>query len=127
MNDRDDVVEANTEFYDAFESLEIERMTAVWARESSIKVVHPGWPLLTGWEPVMQSWELIFENASMMSFTVDNTEATVEGDWAWVSCTEHLMSVQNGQVSEGKVQTTNIFKRTDGRWLMVHHHGSPSG
>ncbi|MCI0821688.1 MAG: nuclear transport factor 2 family protein [Chloroflexi bacterium] len=26
---------------------------------------------------------------------------------------------------ESRVQTTNIFRRRDGRWAMVHHHGSP--
>jgi len=127
MTDADAVLEANDGFYRAFESLDIVKMAEAWLQAPDVKVVHPGWPLLSGWEPVMRSWERIFESASMMSFTIADAEATVEGDWAWVSCTENLMSVQNGQVSEGKVQATNIYKRVEGRWLLMHHHGSPVG
>ncbi len=119
------VVEANEGFYRAFETLDIDRMTAVWARDETVRCVHPGWALLQGWTGVMESWERIFDNATMMHFIITGTETSVEGDSAWVACTENLTQVMNGQVVESRVQTTNIFRRREGRWLMVHHHGSP--
>ena len=119
------VVEANEGFYRAFETLDIDRMTAVWARDETVRCVHPGWALLQGWTDVMESWERIFDNATMMHFIITGTETSVEGDWAWVARTEHLTQVMNGQVVESRVQTTNIFRKREGRWLMVHHHGSP--
>ena len=121
------VMDANLAFYRAFESLQLEEMGKVWARGVAVRCVHPGWPLLRGWDDVMASWERIFENASMMKFAITGAEAEVEDDWAWVACMENIMSVQDGRVGEGKVQATNIFRKIEGRWLVVHHHGSPVG
>jgi ketosteroid isomerase-like protein len=27
--------------------------------------------------------------------------------------------------SQARVEATNVFERHGGRWLLVHHHGSP--
>ena len=125
LSDEAAVLEANVGFYRAFESLSADAMAAVWAEEEPVRCVHPGWPLLSGRENVLQSWARIFDNAAMMQFNVTDAEASVEGDWAWVVCTERLTSVQGDQVAEGRIQTTNLFRKHEGRWLMVHHHGSP--
>jgi ketosteroid isomerase-like protein len=81
--------------------------------------------LVSGREAVLASWERIFDNAGMMQFTVADAEAHIDGDLAWVICTERLTSVQGGQVVEGLVQATNLFRRQNGEWRMIHHHGSP--
>ncbi len=119
------VEQANRGFYRAFESLDIIEMGKVWAQGEPVRCVHPGWALLQGWEEVMGSWQRIFENATMMQFTITGLEVTVEGAWAWVACTENIMSVNDAQVAESRVQATNIYKLGEGKWLMVHHHGSP--
>ena len=119
------VREANQRFYRAFESLDVDQMGAVWAGEDSITCVHPGWPLIKGRDAVLGSWSRIFENTTLMQFTITGAEIVVDGDWGWVSCTENITSVIDGRVTEGKVQATNIYVRRMGRWLTVHHHGSP--
>jgi uncharacterized protein (TIGR02246 family) len=125
MPDDAAVEEANAAFYQAFEMLDSDLMAEIWADDDSIRCVHPGWALLAGRAPVLESWARIFDNAAMMKFDIANTEITVEGSLAWVNCTERLTSVQGGRVSEGSVQTTNLFRKQDGRWLLIHHHGSP--
>lgn len=119
------VREANLRFYRAFESLDVDQMKAVWVGEDSVTCVHPGWPLLRGRDSVMSSWKRIFENTTLMHFNITDTQVTVAGDWAWVTCTENITSVVDGKVTAGKVQATNIYTRRLGRWLTVHHHGSP--
>ena len=128
MNISDDtaaVREANLSFYRAFESLDRATMEDVWSRDMPVMCVHPGWPKLMGWDVVMGSWERIFDNTSMMQFTITEDEIAVDGNLAFVVCTENITSVADGRVSEVKVQATNIYQRGGGRWLMVHHHGSP--
>ena len=122
-----EVERANEAFYQAFESLDVKRMAAVWADGEHITVVHPGWPLIQGHEPVMASWARIFEHASLMRFRVTATTCTVVGEWAWVTCTENITSVNDGRVGEGCVQATNIYVKRGALWLCVHHHGSPLG
>jgi len=42
MSDRESVLAANRAFYDAFESLDAEKMEAVWLRDPRIICIHPG-------------------------------------------------------------------------------------
>ena len=121
------VLAANAAFYAAFESLSIEDMDAVWAYEEPVLCVHPGWPLLSTREQVMESWRRIFENASLMRFDITGAQVVVEGDAAWVSCTENLTQVLDGRVAEAKIQATNLFRRHLGEWRVAHHHGSAVG
>ena len=119
------VLDGNLNFYRAFESLDIQQMESAWADGEEVRCVHPGWGLLTGWTDVMNSWATIFENTSLMQFRITDAQVHVAGDYAWVVCVENITSVVDGNVTEFKVLTTNILAHRDGRWLMVHHHGSP--
>ena len=87
MSDEAEVIEANARFYRAFEALDIHEMDRVWAHGPHVKCVHPGWPLLTGWDAVRESWDTIFTNTEEMRFTLSNVSAAVGGDLAWVTCT----------------------------------------
>ena len=120
------VREANLGFYRAFESLDVDRMADVWAHDADVKCIHPGWPLLRGWDAIFGSWGRIFDNTTMMQFAITEVEVSLESEWAWVTCTENLTSVVDGGVNQGVVQATNIYYKQGGRWLLVHHHGSPS-
>ena len=50
-----EVFDDNSTFYKAFESFDINMMEKVWLKEGYIRCIHPGWSLLKGWEPVMDS------------------------------------------------------------------------
>ena len=125
MADEAAVIVANAVFYDALDNLDLDRMDAVLATEEPVRVVHPGWPLVSGREAVLASWERIFDNAAMMQFSITDAEVSIEGAFAWVTCTENLTTVVDARVNEARVQTTNLFHKVDGLWLLVHHHGSP--
>ena len=124
-DDCDAVIAANTAFYRAFESLNLTRMEDVWLRAANVKCVHPGWGLLVGWGPVMESWQRIFANTVAMHFTLTGIHVEVVGDLAWVVLTENLESQHREGSAAAQVQATNIFERQEGRWFLVHHHGSP--
>ncbi len=125
VNDRDDVLAANEAFYAAFESLDADRMQAVWLKESYITCTHPGWARLIGWGSVMQSWREIFSSTFGMKFVIADEMAHAIGDLGWVTCTEHIESRVYDGVSHATVIATNLFERRQGAWWLVHHHGSP--
>ncbi len=124
-HDPEAVLAANARFYDAFRSLTLERMEAVWLQSSAISCVHPGWGALVGWGPVMESWGRIFGNTLEMRLTIANVHVEVHGDVAWVLLTEELESHHRDGKITAHVQATNVFRREGGGWLLVHHHGSP--
>ncbi len=125
MTDPAPAVEAaNAGFYRAFEALDLAAMDRVWAHGAYVKCVHPGWPLLVGWDAVRASWEQIFASTAEMRFTVADVRVASVGNLAWVTCTENILSEVRGRVGVTTVLATNVFERVDGRWRLVHHHAS---
>jgi len=125
-----EVFSANQRFYEAFGSLEIQRMAAVWRQDDDVQCIHPGWPRLAGWRAVRDSWIRIFNNTRSMTFQITDTKITVQHSVAWVVCVERITMVIDEEPQETQVLATNLFVRQDDQpgepcWLMVHHHGSP--
>jgi ketosteroid isomerase-like protein len=119
-----EVEEANARFYRAFETLDLAEMDRVWAHGEFVKCVHPGWPLLTGWEAVRESWQSIFANTSEMRFTISEIGVVVRAGLAWVTCTENILAEVGGRLTVTSVLATNLFERGRDGWLMIHHHAS---
>ena len=115
---------ANARFYEAFEALDLAAMVEVWAHGPQVKCVHPGWPLLVGWDAVRESWRAIFANTEEMRFTIADIRAERAGELGWVTCTENILSDVGGRVAVTAILATNVFVREDDQWLMVHHHAS---
>ncbi len=125
MSDRDAVLNANRSFYEAFQSLDVEKMEKVWARDPSIICIHPGWRKLSGWGPIMSSWERIFENVFEMKFELGDTNVSISGDLAVVVVEEDLTQRGYDGISRSQVIATNVYERIGDAWFMVMHHGSP--
>ena len=120
----DAVRHANQEFYAAFESLNIQRMEAVWAHDDFVECVQPGWDLLLGWDDVRERWARVFVNTSRVRVGLSGVRIRVEGTVGWVACTVRLTTAFVEDFDEAIVQATNIFIYRDGRWLLVVHHAS---
>ena len=125
MSDQEQVLEANQRFYQAFESLEIEKMEQIWLQAPHIVCIHPGWRRLSGWGPIMESWEQIFQSTFEMKFDLTDAEVTLHGDIAIVVAQENLTQRGYDGGTRSVVQATNVFERTGNRWYLVLHHGSP--
>jgi ketosteroid isomerase-like protein len=119
-----EIAQANRAFYHAFEALKIEEMEKVWAKDADIQCGHPGWRMLRGWGPVMQSWRRIFENTPSMQFTLTDVKIEIRGEVGWVTLYENINSSIEGQNYSAAVLTTNIFQKTEEGWRMILHHGS---
>jgi ketosteroid isomerase-like protein len=122
--DEQEVANANLAFYRAFESLDIKRMESLWANDTEVQCGHPGWCILRGWKPVMESWRRIFENTPSIHFTLTDVKIEVHGKLAWVTLYENLNSVVENQKVSASILTTNIFQKNSDGWHMIHHHGS---
>ena len=118
------VEQANARFYQAFETLDLTQMETVWSHGEHVKCVHPGWPLLVGWDAVRSSWATIFANTGEMRFTLSDVRASASGDLAWVTCTENIFSEVQGRLAVTSVLATNLFERAADGWRLVHHHAS---
>ncbi len=125
MSDREQVLEANRAFYQAFESLELEKMESVWLQEPHIVCIHPGWRRLSGWGPIMNSWERIFESTFEINFELSEVDVMLRGDVGVVVVQENLTQRDYDGMTRTVVMSTNVFERVGSRWYLVLHHGSP--
>ena len=122
MTDLDRVLAANQSFYDAHEARDINAMATIWERSDRVVCVHPGWPILRGWDDVVQSWAGIFRGPASNQFILTNESVSMKGDVAWVSLDENLVDATGAAT----VAATNLFVRDhEGEWKLVTHHGSP--
>jgi ketosteroid isomerase-like protein len=115
-DDDDDVLAANRAFYEAFRGDDIVAMDAVWARDTPVACVHPGWPPLLGRGRVMASWRGILSSGAP-PIRAESPHVLRFGDAASVLCFE--------VVPGGRLAATNLFVREGGAWRMVHHHAGP--
>jgi ketosteroid isomerase-like protein len=115
------VLAANQAFYDAHEARDLVAMTAVWEHSDRVVCTHPGWPILRTWAVVEDSWRRILEGPGRNQFIITNEAVAIDGDLAWVTCDENLVS--GG--ATGTVAATNLFVRHRDGWRLVVHHASP--
>ncbi|HLK87882.1 MAG TPA: nuclear transport factor 2 family protein [Candidatus Binataceae bacterium] len=125
MSEQQSILEANRAFYRAFESLDIEKMSAVWLRDPRIVCIHPGWRRLVGWGPIMTSWERIFESVFEVKIELGDAQIVTSGDLAVVIVEENLVQRGYDGPARSQVLATNVFERAQDRWWLVSHHGSP--
>ncbi len=117
LTDIDAVLNANLDFYRAFNDRSVKAMEALWATAASILCVHPGWGPLAGRDPVIQSWRAILANPDAPHVMCHDDRAFLYGDLAIVQCEEELET--------GHLVATNMFIRENGAWKMIHHQASP--
>ena len=119
------MIEANQNFYNAFNKNDIELMIGIWLNDSASQCIHPGWDVLTGFENIMSSWQKIFASAQNLEIKLSHIEVTTSEDLAWVTCQENLFSIVSSGVQLSKVHSTNLFKNVNDEWKMILHHASP--
>jgi ketosteroid isomerase-like protein len=125
----DAVHAANTAFYAALESGDLDAMGDVWEHSDRVSVTHPGWPMLRGWAKVAASWDAIFRNTGYIQFVLTDEQVAVAGETAWVTLDENILQSAEGggDLSGSKANALNVFVHDDerGGWHMVVHHASP--
>jgi ketosteroid isomerase-like protein len=118
------VLHANERFYEAFEQLDIEAMSAVWLHAERARCIHPGWRTLRGWLAIKESWIAIFSNTQEIKFTITDISVSLSDRMAWVCCVENIIDSGNAIPVVSAIEATNIFEWAGSEWRLVQHHAS---
>ncbi len=111
------VLTANSEFYRAFRQRDMGAMEDLWSARSPVACIHPGWDMLTDRDEVLNGWRQILSRQQDVAIECRNATPYLHDDIAIVLCHEHL----GGHV----LAATNMFRREEGEWRMIHHQASP--
>ncbi|MDP9443119.1 MAG: nuclear transport factor 2 family protein [Actinomycetota bacterium] len=128
-----EVLAANSRFYAAFESGDLDAMHEVWVADGHAVCVHPGWSPVIGAAAVRRSWAVVMAHTPYIQFILTDVAVVVAADVASVTCTENVLAAADlgrgggaGQgFAGGKAVTTNVFRRGRNGWRLWIHHASP--
>jgi len=128
------VLQANTAFYKSFTEKNYDEMKKVWMQCEGVQCIHPSHEPLVGYKDVMESWKGMFDSDvktfQMNSMVPSNIKLSVKGCTALLTCNEEVYASKFvrgvGKRKEliKKMMATNIFRKQDDKWFMVHHHAS---
>jgi ketosteroid isomerase-like protein len=107
---------ANEAFYRAFNDKDMEAMDQIWA-SGDVSCIHPGWNVLQGREPVLDSWRNILSNPDQPRIVTGGASVSLNGDIALVVCRE--------LVAGSPLAATNVYVRQADGWKLQHHHSGP--
>jgi len=116
--------EAESAFYHAFETLDLELMERVWGPTDEIACVHPGGDLLQGQVAVMQSWREIFTSAARPSITFRLVRAQEEGGTAVHLVEEMIRPGGPRDAKASRVLASNVYHQGPDGWHLRQHHAS---
>ena len=127
MNDPlQEMLQANTRFYKAFEEMDFSAMSMVWSKRPEDCCIHPGWEILIGWRQIRESWRVIFANTNFMRIELTELSTDLPSPTIGrVCCIENLFTVIDNQTIHSQVACTNLFQHGDDGWKLIHHQGSP--
>ena len=117
MNELAAVLFVNETFYEAFKSRDMDTMDNLWARETSVACIHPGWRALTTRDDVMESWRDILASDGVPDVSCRGAKAFMSGETAFVICYE--------VIGGGVLVATNLFRKENGAWRIIHHQAGP--
>lgn len=115
---------ALSEFYDAFNNRNLEKMSRNWAQCDEVVMDNPVGGIKRGWKEIRAVYERIFAgptrvNVEFYDYTLHETGEIF-----------YAIGRERGELRAGEtainlaIRTTRIYRSIDGQWRQVHHHGS---
>lgn len=129
MSVEDEVNAASRRFYEALNQLcagNAAPMSEVWHHEVPVSSTHPVGDWVQGWEQLWASWQELALTISNGRVLPTQLSLTVVGDLACTIGTEDCTITVGGQEVHWIASVTNLFRRHQGVWKIVHHHSDKS-
>ncbi len=111
-------------FYGAFNTRDLGAMRRNWSPSDDIAMSNPLGGLHRGWEEIRGVYERIFNGPAKVyvefyDYTLHESENLFYAVGRERGCLE-----RDGKRLDLAIRTSRVFRRRDGRWQQVHHHGS---
>ena len=116
--------ETESQFYEAMQAGDVDRLMAVWSDDDEIVCVHPGGARLVGTAAIRASVETLLASGGLYA-QPEKLRRVVTESTAVHSLLErvHVMSDQGARLAW--IIATNVYVRGAEGWRMVCHHASP--
>lgn len=115
---------ALSEFYDAFNSRNLEKMSQNWAQTENIAMDNPLGGIKRGWDEIKAVYERIFNGPARVYVEFYDYTIHETGEMFYAIGREWGEFRNGDTIVPLAIRTTRIFRMIEGRWQQVHHHGS---
>ena len=127
MSDRDDFLEwVRTRLHDAEVALhngDAAPRLAIWSTNEPVSVLG-AWKSATNYPQAKELFNSLEETFSdCTSFSFELVASDVVGDLAYTVGYEHTQASVNGEARRYTLRVTQVYRREDGEWKVVHRHG----
>jgi uncharacterized protein (TIGR02246 family) len=122
----DEVRQASDRFYAALIrglAGDTSEMFDICSHADDVTTMHPLGGRQVGWPEVRESWEMAASAISGGSVEVSDLQvARLADDAAYTIGTENASASIGGTQVAFSARCTNVYRREDGVWKLVHHH-----
>ena len=119
-----ETAEALSQFYRAFNTRDLALMEQNWDDSEEAVMANPLGGIKRGWPEIREVYRRIFEGRATVSVEFHDYTLTVADDVFWTVGRERGVSETDGRSLQLAIRTSRVFRRVNGRWRQVHHHGS---
>ena len=126
MEDFEPVIEADVNFLRALETLDVKTIMSCWSDFDRITMLFPGVELARGQEEVEEAWATVAKNTSRLNIVLHPLSVMRLGDLGWTFLSGSMVSTHGDETLTVEVFVTNIYRREEDGWKLMHHHAAPS-
>jgi ketosteroid isomerase-like protein len=112
------------QFYCAFNSGNIKMMSENWWHSDDIAMDNPLGDIKRGWEEIQPVYERIFNGPAEVYVEYFDYTIQETAEMFYAVGRERGYFRLGGEEITLAIRTSRIFRKIDGRWRQVHHHGS---
>ena len=127
--DPDTPLAALSAFYRAFNSRDIEVMASCWHDGDDVSMSNPLGGIARGWPAIRAVYQRVFDGKARVrvmfhDYTLHRVGPGEAGDMFYVVGRESGTLERKGLRLQPAIRTSRLFRRLEGAWRQVHHHGS---
>jgi ketosteroid isomerase-like protein len=97
---------------------------ALWSHSDQVTLFGAFGPCKTGWAELSRTFDWVARRYQGGTVTEEYQSIVEAGDNAYTVALEHgRVALDGGPERSQTIRVTQIYKREDGRWRLVHRHG----
>ena len=125
MSTEDEVREASAKFYAGLNRMtegDSSPLADIWSHSETVTTMHPIGGKQVGWGEVQESFDQVAGLASSGHVELAGQTIQSGGELAYELGIERGQFKLAGETITIEQRVTNIYRREDGEWKIVHHH-----
>jgi len=119
-----DETKALSLFYSAFNYRNMKMMEQSWLNTDEISMDNPIGGIRRGWKEISNGYERIFNGKTRVYVEFYDYTIHKTSNMFFATGRERGYFRRDDEIINLAIRTTRVFKKVDGIWKQIHHHGS---